>query len=217
MNIIKPKKYPTLYYCPGHLSFAPHVVLNELGKPFELARLSIKAGDTQRESFRKLNPKGKVPVLITENEILTESSAILLYLALSHPESGLLPPTPVGAARAIEWLNWLSCMLTGVIALNFHPSRFTDEVESFNGIKARGRLEVIKVFEQINHRLAENQWALKEGYSIVDPVVLIYFRWGTLLELDMNQFSHWAAHTQCMLQRPAVQKALATEEIVIGN
>lgn len=64
----------TLFYCPGHLSFAPHVILRELGEPFELALVSIKDGATQSAEFRQLNPKGKVPVLHTGDDVLTESS-----------------------------------------------------------------------------------------------------------------------------------------------
>lgn len=81
----------TLFYCPGHLSFAPHVILRELGEPFELALVSIKDGATQSAEFRQLNPKGKVPVLHTGDEVLTESSAILLYLALRFPQARLVP------------------------------------------------------------------------------------------------------------------------------
>ncbi len=206
-----------LYYCPGHLSFAPHVILNELGKPFELLGLSLKNGDNKLDEFKKINPKGKVPVLITDNEILTESSAILLYLAMSYPESRLLPSTTEGVAKTVEWLNWLSCSLTGVLSLNFHPSRFTEDGKAYEGIRSKGRIETIEVFNQINNRLENRTWALKEEYSIVDPVLFIYFKWGNLLNLDMTQYNHWVAHVERMLLRPAVQKTLSTEGISIWS
>ncbi len=206
-----------LYYCPGHLSFAPHVILNELGKPFELLCLSLKNGDNQLEEFKKINPKGKVPVLIIDNKILTESTAILLYLGLSNQDKRLLPSSPEGVARTIEWLNWLSCSLTSILSLNFHPSRFTEDEKAHEGIRTKGRIGTMDVFSQINSRLENQSWALKEGYSIVDPVLFIYFKWGNLLNLDMTQFSHWTAHVKRMLLRPAVQKTLLAEGISVWN
>jgi glutathione S-transferase len=204
---------PTLFYCPGHLSFAPHVALYEIGKPFEAVHVSIKDGGTQSPAFRRLNPKGKVPVLDTGQEILTESAAILCYLALSCPESRLLPQSPLGVARAVEWTNWLSGVLTSVISQSFHPQRFAEDPQSHPGIRQRGVEGIRSAYAQIESLLQPQPWALAEGYSIVDPVLAIFFRWGHLVPLDMRQFTHWNTHTRRMEQRPAVQAALRSESI----
>ncbi|KVS69729.1 glutathione S-transferase family protein [Burkholderia cepacia] len=205
----------TLFYCPGHLSFAPHVILRELGEPFKLALVSIKDGATQSAEFRQLNPKGKVPVLHTGDEVLTESSAILLYLALRFPLARLVPDTPMGLARAVEWMNWLASVLPGTVALNFHPSRFSEDPTAHDGIRAKGRAGIVAAYAQIDERLAARDWALGDHYSIVDPMLLIFFKWGNMLKLDMRGFEHWAAHTERMLRRPAVATALSVEQISI--
>ncbi|RXV73374.1 glutathione S-transferase family protein [Burkholderia stabilis] len=205
----------TLFYCPGHLSFAPHVILRELGEPFELALVSIKDGATQSPEFRRLNPKGKVPVLHTGGDVLTESSAILLYLGMRFPEARLLPDTAMGVARAVEWMNWLASVLPGTVALNFHPSRFSDDAAAHDGIRAKGRAGILAAYAQIDERLAARDWALGEHYSIVDPMLLIFFKWGNMLKLDMRGFAHWAAHTERMLRRPAVATALSVEQISV--
>lgn len=208
-------KTHTLFYCPGHLSFAPHVILRELGEPFELALVSIKDGATQSAEFRRLNPKGKVPVLHTGDEVLTESSAILLYLALRFPQARLVPDTEMGVARAVEWMNWLASVLPGTVALNFHPSRFSDDTAAHDGIREKGRAGILTAYAQIDERLAARDWALGDHYSIVDPMLLIFFKWGNMLKLDMRGFAHWAEHTERMLRRPAVATALSVEQISV--
>jgi glutathione S-transferase len=197
------------------MSFAPHVILNELGDPFDLVHISIKDGGTQSVDFKYLNSKGKLPILHTGSEVLTESTAILLYLALSRPERNLLPDSPLGQARAVEWMNWLGAMLAGTIGLNFHPSRFTTDPQSHDGIREKGRESTLAAFQQVDDRLKGKAWALDEHYSVVDPMLLIFFKWGNTLKLNMRQFEHWHLQAERMLQRPAVQTALQTENISV--
>jgi glutathione S-transferase len=204
-----------LYYCPGHMSFAPHVILNEIGLPFERRCLSIKSGDTAQAEFRAINPKGKVPVLKTAEGILTESSAILMYLALRYPGEHLLPDAAVGKAQVVEWLNWLSSMLPASIALRLHPYRFTDERSAWAGIQARGQAECEHFYQLVEQKLQQKTWAVSERFTVVDPMLMIFYRWGDLLGLDMSAFPCWQRHTENMRKRPAVLKTLATEEITI--
>lgn len=204
-----------LYYCPGHLSFAPHVILNEIGKPFQLQCLSIKNGDTMQDHFLQINPKGKVPVLRTPQGVLTETAAILIYLALSHPQQQLLPNDIAERAMAIEWLNWLSSMMPSSIALRLHPYRFTDEEPAWPGIRLRGLQKCEEFYQQIELRMQQKTWALGERFSVVDPVLMIFYRWGSLLDLDMGNFPFWRRHTALMRLRPAVIATLVTENIVI--
>jgi len=205
----------TLFFCPGHLSFAPHVILNEIGAAFEPVHVSIKDGATQSAEFKRINPKGKVPVLAADGEIVTESAAIMYYLALRHPDRRLVPDTPLGMSRTIEWTNWLAGILASAVGQNTHPARYSAEDGAHAGIRDKGRENLLAAYAQINDKLAGRAWALDEGYSIVDPMLLIFFRWGNVLALDMRQFSHWCAHVRRMEQRPAVQATLATEGISI--
>lgn len=204
-----------LYYCPGHMSFAPHVILSEIGKPFEAIEVSIKDGATQSAEFKRINPKGKIPVLDTGSEILTESSAIMYYLALTHPECKLVPDSAIGVSRTIEWTNWLSAILAGPVGQQVRPDRFTNDVQAQQGIRDKGTENLLVAYGAINDKLEGREWALDEGYSIVDPMLLIFFKWGNQLKLDMRQFSHWYAHTRCIEQRPAVQSTIKVENISI--
>ncbi|CAE6701541.1 glutathione S-transferase family protein [Paraburkholderia nemoris] len=208
-------KHPKLYYCPGHMSFASHVILTEIGKPFEAITVSVKDGATQSPEFKRINPKGKIPVLDTGSEILTESAAILYYLALTNPECRLVPDSAMGVSRAIEWTNWLSTILAGPVGQHVRPERFTNEEHARPGVKEKGTENLLIAYAEINDRLAGQEWALGDCYSIVDPTLLIFFKWGNQLKLDMSQFGHWCEHAKRMERRPAVQAALAAENISI--
>jgi glutathione S-transferase len=199
------------YYCVGSASFAPHVVLFECGCDFETVHVSVKDGSTRSPEFLLINPKGRVPVLDTGTEVLTESAAIMYYVALSHSEKGLTADTPMGMARTIEWTNWLSTIHAANLAQKTRPERFTNDEFAFDGIRAKGIENLNEMYSQINDRLAGNDWAVPGGVTVADAHILQFFKWGHFLGLDMDQFQHWCAHTRRMEQRPSVQKVLEAE------
>src|SRR5918998_658321 len=95
-----------LYYSPGACSLAPHVLLEEIGEPYDLELVSVAHGETQTPEYRAINPKGRVPTLRMvagrgggAEGVLTEAPAILAYLARTHPEGGLWPSDAAGEAR----------------------------------------------------------------------------------------------------------------------
>jgi glutathione S-transferase len=197
------------------LSLAPHVILNEIGQPFETVLVSLKQGANRSEEFRRLNPKAKIPVLDTGTQIITEAAAILCYLGLSHPEMRLIPASPLEFARAIEWTNWLGVVLAAAIEPSVHPERFTDDFHGHGKIRAKGREHTVAAYAQIEEKLLAGDWALSEGYSVVDPMLMTFFKWGCLLKLPMQSFVRWTAHTRRMEARAAVRLTLAAEGISV--
>ena len=108
-----------LFYSPGACSLAPHIVLEEIGLPFELELISSRGeregAMTATAEWRAMNPKGRIPALSGvpgsmggAASLLTEVTAILVYLAMEHPHSRLLPTASAPLARCLEWMNWLS-------------------------------------------------------------------------------------------------------------
>src|SRR5271156_2877190 len=100
-----------LYFSPGACSLSPHIVLRELGLPFDLVKVDLASKQTSDGAdFRTINPKGYVPTLATEHgQVLTEGPAIVQYLADRKPESGLAPANGSFARyRLQEWLNFIS-------------------------------------------------------------------------------------------------------------
>jgi glutathione S-transferase len=207
----------TLYYSSGACSLAPHIVLEEIGNPFELQLVSTSSGATRSLDYLKINPKGRVPVLVTNGTILTESPAILLYLALSNPDSHLLSNDPESIARSVEWLNWLSGTVHAVaIRQIWRAEDFTSDETRISEVVNNGKRNLVSAFAYIETRMADSIWALEHGYSIVDPYLLVIYRWGNRIGFNMrNTYPIWTAHSLRMLEREAVKRSLAAENISV--
>jgi glutathione S-transferase len=208
---------PTLYYSPGACSLAPHIILEEIGLPFQLSLVSTADGSTRTPEHLQLNPKGRVPVLVTGDSVLTEAPAILLHLATSNPGKQLLVGTADGLVRSIEWFNWLSGTVHAVaIRQVWRPESFTDVLAQHEGIIVKGKKNLADAFSHIEARLAKSAWAVGDNYSIVDPFLLVFYRWGNRIGFDMrSQYTEWTKHTLQILERPATVRALATENISV--
>lgn len=210
----RPPRY-TLHAAPGACSFAPHIVLEELGQPYDLALMSSGHPEAKTEAFRRLNPKGRVPVLTAEGFVLTEVPAILLHLALTNPGAGLVPTGADAIARAVEWCNWLSGTVHAVaVRLIWRTETFVADPALFPLLIERGKEQLDAAHALIEERLAGRSWAVGERYSVVDPYLLVFYRWGNRIGLDMRgRYPAWTAHTRRLEARDAVQRAIAQEGI----
>jgi glutathione S-transferase len=204
----------TLHAAPGSCSFAPHIVLEEIGEAYSLALMSPGHPETKTEQFRQLNPKGRIPVLTTDNFILTEAPAILIHLGLTCPGAGLLSPVPEAIVRSMEWFNWLSGTVHAVaVRMVWRPDYFTDDSEH-GPLIAKGKQHLSSAFALIESKMKEHLWAVGDHYSVVDPYLLVFYRWGNRMRIDMqNSYPAWTAHARRLEARPAVQMALSQEDI----
>ena len=220
-----------LYYSPGACSMAPHIVLEETGEPFTLELVSSRGEregpGTATAEWRAMNPKGRIPALATvpgsaggAPGLLTEAPAIMAYLAMRHPEAGLLPADPAGVARCIEWTNWLSgnvhAMSCGQI---WRAHRFTMDEAGFEAVREKGRHNLAEQYDYVERLLGDGRdWAVPGGYSIVDPYLLVFFRWGQRIGIDMRgDYPAWTRLTDKLLERPAVRRVLEKEEAAMGQ
>ena len=219
-----------LYYSPGACSLAVHILLEEIGVSYDL-ELASSRGEregamTATDAWRTVNPKGRIPALqsVPGNSggaanLLTEAPAILFYLASAHPQAGLLPSDPAGAARCVEWTNWLSgnvhAMSYGQI---WRAQRFSDDEQALDGIRAKGKSSLADQYAYIERLLSDGrEWAVAPDYSIVDPYLLVFFQWGQRIGLDMRgAYPSWSRLTDRVVDRPAVQRALNQEDVTIG-
>lgn len=204
----------TLHAAPGSCSFAPHIVLEEIGEPYSLALMSPGHPETKTDQFRRLNPKGRIPVLTADNFILTEAPAILVHLGLTNPGAKLLSTDPEAIVRSIEWFNWLSGTVHAVaVRMVWRPDYFTDDGE-YDSLIAKGKQHLSSAFALIESRLNERLWAVGDHYSVVDPYLLVFYRWGNRMHMDMqNSYPAWTRHARRLEDRPAVQNALSQEGI----
>ena len=205
----------TLYHSPGACSLASHIVLEEIGVPFEARRVTILKGEHQTPEYLAINPHGRVPALTDGGFVITESPAILSYLGHRFPEAGLLDLANVERlGRTHELLSFFSSGVHGAFAQVFRAARFAESEAARAEVVAAGRAAVARHFEELE-TLAEDGWVVGGTYSIADPYLLVFYRWGTRIEMDMSAYPNWIRHKDAMLARPAVQRALAREEIEI--
>lgn len=209
-----------LFYSPGACSLAPHIVLEEIGIPYE--KEIVKAGtDTQMEAWRAQNPKGRVPALLGvpgsiggSDDLLTEANAIMVYLARSYPEAGLLPSEPALEARVIEWLNYLSSGVhTSIYACLRRPGRFLDDEALFPPLQDKARVELRKAYGYIDSLLGDGRdWAVPGSYTLADIYLMVFYHFGYNGGFDMKvDFPAWAKHARKVLARPAVVRTIEDE------
>lgn len=206
-----------LYYSPGACSLAAHIVLLELDEAFEPVLISLKDEAQRSPEFLQINPHGLVPVLDAGNFVLTESAAILAWLAQCRPQARLWPDAgSEAAARCGEWLAWLSSSLHIGFAQLWRAERFASDAAAQAAIASHGRERLRQMFAEIDARLAGQPWACGADYSVADAALLPFWRWGDRLGFGMEtHYPAWTAHALRMGERPAVQQALAAEGIAL--
>ena len=207
-----------LYYDAGSASFTPHVLLREIGAPFELKLVQREQGAHKSPEYLKLNPNGLVPVLVDGDLVLYETAAICLYLADKYPEAKLAPPPGSSAARAHfqQWLIWLTNTLQAMLLHYFYPERLVDEgnTPAAAAVKAQAMAKVGAMLAQLDAQLGAcgGPWLLGQAYSAVDPYAFMLCRWTRgFAARPARDYAHIAAYLQRLLQRPALQQALHAE------
>ena len=191
-------------------------MLEELGELYQTEMVLTGDGSTRMDEHLIVNPKGQVPVLDLGCEVLTEVSAIMLYLTLTFGPKLDLDSSPHTLVRAVEWMNWLSSGVhAGPVTQCWNTERMTDDPRHHSSIQAKGHKRLRDVYCLIERKLPKNGYALGE-FSVVDPCLVGYFRWGNRLGLEMRaNFPNWTFHCLKMLERPAVNNVLAKENLSV--
>lgn len=199
-----------LYYSPGACSLAPHIVLNELGQPYDLEKVDLAAKKTETGAdFTEVNGKGYVPTLeLAKGEVLTEVSVILQYLADKAQNSGLLPAFgSMDRYRAMETLNFVASELHKGFGSLFNPAM---PEEGKKAIIARLQRRLAWLDEQ----LAKKPYLMGENYSVADAYAFTVLGWARHVNVDLSPYAHIVAYLDRVGARPAVQAALKKEGLV---
>lgn len=199
-----------LYYAPGACSIGIHVLLEEIGKPYEAERVNLQQGEQYKSDFTAVNPKSKVPTLTRDDgSILTEFPAIAYWLAKSNPYAGLLPDDVDLQARALELTDYaVATIHMQGFARQFRSSNFTPNAADEDAVKARGKEIAEKGFSLIDKALAGKDYAVGT-FSIADPAIFYVEFWSK--RVGMTLPSNCAAHLDRMLSRPSVQRVMQQE------
>ncbi|WP_304164218.1 glutathione S-transferase family protein [Phenylobacterium aquaticum] len=201
-----------LHYYPGNASLFPHMLLRELEVPFVLRLVDRDAGAQTSPAYLKLNPNGKIPVLIDGEVVIYETAAIALYLTDTYPQKGLSPP-PGTPQRAdyYRWMVHLSNTPQAEFRAWFYPHEFTTDPDGVAGVKTATGLRLSDVFGRIEGLLGAGPWLLGERFSAADLYLLMMTRWGRTLPNPIRDLPNLGAHAARVLARPAVAATFKAE------
>jgi glutathione S-transferase len=208
-----------LHYAPGNASMTPHLVLEELGVPFELKLVDRANNAHKSPEYLKLNPNGLIPVLVDGDLVLYETAAIVLHLVDTHPDAGLAP-SPIGSAERAQfykWLVWLAASLQAQMPMYFYTDRYVAPGNSAGAaeVKALTEKRIEGLIDQIDAQLASHggPWLLGERFSALDPYAFMLCRWTRSAKRPARTLPHVAPFLQRVLARPATQRVIAAEKL----
>jgi len=199
---------------------APHILLEEIGAPFELVLVDRDHDAHKSAAYLKLNPNGSIPAFVEGELVLYESAAICLHLADAAP-AGQWAPAVGTAQRAhcYKWLMWMTNTFQASLVLYFYPERWLNPGNATGAEELRARAEA-KVGVLLGQLEAEfachgGPWLLGSSYSVLDPFCLMLCRWtrGFANVAPARDRTHLGPYLRRVLERPAVQRALATEQL----
>lgn len=201
-----------LFYAPGTCALAVLIALEDAGAPYEAVRLNFREAEQTKPAYLAINPKGRVPALVTEKGVLTENLAILAYIAQAFPQAGLAPlDDPFAFAQVQAFNSYLSSTVHVNHAHRLRGTRWADDPVAIADMKRKVPETVGASFALIEKEMFKGPWVMGETYTICDPYLYTLARWMEGDSVDPAQTPAILEHRQRMEQRPAVQKALAAQ------
>ena len=201
-----------LYTKPGACSLTDHIVLEWIGKPFEVKVLT--GAEMKQPEYLAINPAGAVPALVDGDFKLTQNAAILNYLADLNPESHLGGDgTPKSRADINRWLSFLNADVHPAFHPLFGSTAFLEDAAAIEKTKDAARKKLRGLFERANQQLEGRDW-LTGTRSIADPYLFVTLQWTKKLGVDLSGLDNLAAFDKRMAADAGVQRALRTEGLI---
>ncbi len=202
----------TLYYAPHTCSLASHIALEDAGAAYELRRISFKAGEQQSPSYVAINPKARVPALVTPRGVLTETPAMLAFIAQSFPNARLAPLDDPFTFAEVQSFNSYLCSTVHVAhAHRMRGYRWTDDPAAIVALQKKVPQSVTACFELIEQHMLRGPWVMGDTYTIADPYLFTLAQWVESDGVDLARIPRVIEHRARMAERPNVKKAIAAE------
>ena len=202
----------TLYYAPGTCARASHIALECAGARYETHRLDFRQQQQRSADYLRINPKGRVPALVTPQGVITETPAILQYIAQSFPDAGL---APLGDAFAMAKVNEFNAYLSSTVhvahAHGPRASRWADDAAAQAAMKAKVAQNMGDAFELIDGQMLQGPWVMGGQFTICDPYLFTLASWLRGDGVDIARFPKVADHYARMSADERVRKVLAAE------
>jgi glutathione S-transferase len=201
-----------LYYAPDTCSLASHIALEEAGAQYVLSRVSIAQNEQRSPDYLAINPKGRVPAMVTRRGVLTETPAMLVFIAQSFPQAGLAPLDDAFAFAEVQAFNSYLCSTLHVAhAHRMRGQRWADDEAAIAAMQRKVPDSVGACYELIERHMLRGPWVMGEAHTICDPYLFTIAQWMEGDGVDPARFPRVADHRRRMSERPAVRKAIAQE------
>jgi glutathione S-transferase len=199
-----------LYYSPGACSLSPHIALLEAGLPYDLVKVDLRAKKLENgDDFLKVNPKGQVPALVTDDgELITEGPVIVQRIADKVAAKNLAPARDSAERyKLLEWLTYINGELHKNIGPMFNPM-LSDEAKGIFKDRAMSK------FKYVDSQLAGQDYLLGKQFTVADGYLYVMLRWAEGMKFDLSGLNNLLAYKDRVAARPKVQEALVKEGLV---
>ncbi|MEA2936426.1 MAG: glutathione S-transferase [Variibacter sp.] len=202
----------TLYYAPDTCALASHIALEEAGARYDLVRVDFSKQEQRGPDYVRVNPKARVPTLVTPQGKLTETPAILAFIAQSFPQARLAPVGDPFAFAAVQAFNSYLCSTVHVAhAHRMRGYRWADEPEAIAAMQRKVPQSVGECFSLIDREMIHGPWVMGDTYTICDAYLFTLAQWLPADGVNREKLPRIAEHFRRVGERPAVKRALAAE------
>ncbi len=206
-----------LYYAPGACSFVPHSMLELTGAGFEPVMVRLHKGEQLSPEYLALNPRGQVPVLVDDGEVVTQIVAILLHLDAKFPEAGILPAGGIARTRALSTLAWMNNTVHPTFTHVFKPGKFAGDEATQKAVRDFAVKAYDSLLDEIDALAAKaSPWLCGEKPSALDAYALTLLRWGGFAGIDpTTKKSAWAL-AQRFAALPSTARVIEREHLELN-
>ena len=207
-----------LYFSPGACSFVPHSLLQLAGASFEPIMVKLHKGEQYGDEYQAINPRGQVPVLVDDGQVITQILAIILYLDQKFPECMFLPTLPLERAKAIETLAWMNNTIHPTFTHIFMPHKFSDQAD----VQASLKIFNTQLYQRLLSELealvltSASPWLFGKHIGPVDAYALTLTRWGSIAGIDPSTYPALWAHVQKVSADKAVGAVIERERLQLN-
>ncbi|MEO7009330.1 MAG: glutathione S-transferase family protein [Caldimonas sp.] len=202
----------TLYFAPHTCALASHIALEKAGADYRIERVDFSKKQQQSPEYLRVNPKARVPALATERGVLTETPAILMYIAQTFPAAGLAPLDDPYALAQMQAFNSYLCSTVHIAhAHRMRGYRWADDPAAQAAMKAKVPQSVGDCFELIEREMFVGPWVMGRDFGICDPYLYTLAQWLEADGVDPARYPKIADHRRRMSDDPGVRKVVAAE------
>jgi glutathione S-transferase len=202
------------YYAPKSCALATHIVLEYIGADYEAIKLDFRENQQRSKEYLAVNPKGRVPALVTDRGVITETPALLMYLAQTYPQAKVAPlDDPFALAEMQAANNWFCSTVHVVHAHGPRGSRWSDDPAALQSMKAKVPQNMSDCFAWVEQELLRGPWVMGANFTVADPYLFTMSSWLATDGVEMAKFPRVTEHYKRMLEMPAVRKVIPLHEM----